>query len=202
MEKQSKCQFCGGKSYGPACPYSPYPKRIHAHVDDITRCTWCGSKTLYGPGCPYSPTKMHMTGMNVFNMMAKESFIIGYIMKKIMQPINESAAFKMGVIDANGNMIKKPETIEERMSFTPVDKYILKLKHLLGNKADLLNTQVVLESAIKASQVPIELYEKEVQFKDKLEIILNSFNELLNEAANNGLPIPTVEKTILDLFKK
>lgn len=203
MEKQSsKCQFCGSKTYGPSCPFSPYPKRLHAHVDDVTRCTWCGSKTLYGPGCTFSPTKHHMTGMNMFNLMVKESFIMGYVMKKIIQPITESAAFRMGLIDARGNIIKKTETIQERMAFGPIDKYVLKLKRLLGNKTDLLNTEIYLESAVKNAETSIELYEKELKLKHDIENIMKHFNQTINEASESGVSVPTIEKIILDSIKQ
>ena len=198
---ETKCVFCGSRSRGKNCPYSAFNNHVHVHTGDPTRCSFCGSKTIIGPNCPYSPTGKHMAGANFFNSMATESFIQGYVMKKLVEPITNSPAFQMGIIDIEGNMLRKPETLDEQMAFTAIDSYLLKLKKLLGNKVDLLNNDIYLEAAIKTANLPIELYDKEVKAKTMMKIIVKHFNEVVNESLKD-LPITTVEKIILESFEE
>jgi len=198
--KESHCVFCGSLSYGRNCPWSSFPTKLHLHTDDHTKCSFCGSKVRIGPGCPFSPTGKHMAGANFFNGMAKESFIMAYVMKTLATPIHETPAFKLGLIDAYGSIVKRPETLEEQMAYTPLDSYIFKLKSLLGNKNDLLNSEVYLEAVVKNAEIPIELYEKEVKLRNLMKVIVKHFDEILNEASDSGLPIMLVQKIILESF--
>lgn len=200
--KPSKCVFCGSASYGKNCPWSHFVTKIHLHTDDSTKCSFCGSSTKIGPGCPFSPTGKHMVGANFFTGLAAESFIQAYMMNKLSEPISVSRAFKLGLIDARGNVVKKPDTLEEHMAFTAIDSYLIKLKTLLGNRVDLLNNEVYLEACAKNAQVPIELYEKEVRLKNMMKVIVKHFNEVINEAAEHSLPLPLIEKIILEAFKE
>jgi len=197
--KISKCMFCGSTSYGKNCPWSAFKEKIHVHTDDHTKCSYCGSTSLVGSGCPHSPTKRHQSGANQYNGMAQESFILAYIMRKLSEPIYESSAYKMGILDLNGNIIKKPDTIEEHMAYSVIDSYLFKLRTLLGDKIDILNSSKLLESAIKGSKTPIEYYADEVKLKSDLQIVAKHFFEAINESK---LPVATVEKIILETFIK
>ena len=198
----SKCVFCRIPSYGRNCPWSHFKDNLHLHTDDPTLCSFCGSKSLRGPGCPFSPTGRHIAGANFFNGMATESFIMAYMMNTLSTPIYETQAFKLGIVDASGSIVKKPNTLEELASYTPIDAYLFKLKKLLGNKQDMLNTEIYLEAVIKNAKTPIELYEKEVKLRNCMNLIAKHFSELLEEAADQGLPLDLVQKIILESFKK
>jgi hypothetical protein len=130
----------------------------------------------------------------------RETFLTAYLMKKLAQPVYESQAFLKGIVDASGNLLKRPETIDEQCAYTPVDAYIFKLKTLLGSKLDLLNHKVFLEKVIKNSDLPVELYEKEVQLKYEMSLVISRFKEICNEASGNGLPITVIEKVLLESF--
>jgi len=201
MAKKTTCVFCGSTSRGKNCPWSSFASKIHLHTGDPTTCSFCGSSVKVGPGCPFSPTGKHLAGANFFNSMVAESFIMGFLMHTLSEKISDTQAFKMGIINENGDIIKKPETLEETMAFTAIDSYLLKLKKLLGNKVDLLNSEIYLEAAIKTSNVPIELYDKEVKFKSDMQMLVNRFFDMVQEAQNNNLPITVIEKIILESFK-
>lgn len=198
---QTKCVFCNSTSYGKNCPWSHFKTKIHLHTGDPSKCSFCGSSVKIGPGCPHSPSGKHMAGANFFNGMAAESFIQSYLMNTLSEKFIDSQAFKMGIINENGDIVKKPETLEETMAFTAIDSYLLKLKKLLGNKVDLLNSEIYLEAAVKTSNVPIELYDKEVKFKSDMQMLVNRFFDMVQEAQNNNLPITVIEKIILESFK-
>jgi hypothetical protein len=201
-KKESRCVFCGALSYGRNCTYSHFVQKIHLHTDDPTKCSYCGSKTVIGPGCQFSPTGKHMASANFYNGLAAESFIIGYIMKTLATPIHETQAFKLGIVDASGAIIKHPETLEEQMAYTPIDAYIFKLKNLLGNKKDLLNNEIYLEAVSKNAELPISLYDKEVKLKNDMRIVAKRFKEVLDESAEQGLPIMLVQKIILEALRE
>jgi hypothetical protein len=72
--------------------------------------------------------------------------IVYSIMKRIIQPYTEFEAYKLGLIDEQGNITKEPVSLKERLAFTLVDKLAIKLKQLLGSRMMDLNTFVYLNT--------------------------------------------------------
>ena len=70
----------------------------------------------------------------------------------------------------------------------------------MGNRSDLLNHSIYLEHVTDLSKLPIEIYEKELQFKSELSVIAKRFKECLTDAKYNRLPTELIEKTIIELF--
>lgn len=71
--------------------------------------------------------------------------IITYIfIKKLVTPIVKSDAYRLGLVNNAGRMVKRPETDEEQKAFTLLDKLIFKLKRLLGGKLINLNSFLYL----------------------------------------------------------
>jgi hypothetical protein len=63
-----------------------------------------------------------------------DAFISLVIVKKLLLPITKSKAFKLNLVNSSGDIIKTPETPEEKESLTLLDKLIFKLKQLLGSR--------------------------------------------------------------------
>ena len=105
-DKKSTCVFCGSTSYGKNCPWSSFTPKIHLHTGDHTKCSYCGSSVKFGPGCPHSPTGKHQAGANFFNPMVAEAFVTGLIMHKLNERIEDTQAFKLGLINEWGNVVK------------------------------------------------------------------------------------------------
>jgi len=62
-------------------------------------------------------------------------YIVYRILRRLTQPFTEWEAYKLGVIDAEGNILKKSNDrlkMDEKESFTKFDLLILKMKKLLG----------------------------------------------------------------------
>lgn len=62
-------------------------------------------------------------------------YIVYRILRKLTTPFDQWDAYKQGVIDAEGNIIKKPEdrtTLDQKESLTTLDTLILNLKKILG----------------------------------------------------------------------
>lgn len=72
------------------------------------------------------------------------SFIV---MKRLITPIKKSDAFKLGIVDRSGKVIKKPVTEEEQEAFTPFDVLIFKLKKMLGSKLAQLNSFMYVQAS-------------------------------------------------------
>lgn len=72
--------------------------------------------------------------------------IVYSIMKRLITPYKSFQAYKLGLIDDEGNILKEPETLEERSTLTLVDKLAIKLKQLLGSRLIDLNTFVYLNT--------------------------------------------------------
>ena len=68
--------------------------------------------------------------------MIVDLFLVYSFIKRLATPFNEWPAFKLGIIDTDGNQLKKKKdlkTVEERAAFGVYDLMILKLKKLLAN---------------------------------------------------------------------
>lgn len=139
-------------------------------------------------------------GRDDITLNLNEMFITAYVMKKLAEPFKNTDAFKLGIIDTNGNLIRKPVTLEEKLSYTSIDSYLTKVKKMLGSKADLLNHNIYLEKVTDASKLPIELYEKELAFKHELSVIAKHFKQCLQDANSQHLPTELIEKIVLESF--
>ncbi|MEK9769694.1 MAG: hypothetical protein VW683_12290, partial [Betaproteobacteria bacterium] len=53
-------------------------------------------------------------------------------LRLLTMPWEKTAAFKVGVIDENGNRIKKPETSEEKEAYTVFHRLVFNIRRLLA----------------------------------------------------------------------
>jgi hypothetical protein len=81
------------------------------------------------------------------NLEQKENIdnILTYIfIKKLVTPIVRTPAFKFGLVNTAGKVIRNPATNDELMALTTLDRIIFKLKRLLGGKLLILNSFLYL----------------------------------------------------------
>lgn len=201
--RDSKCSYCQSTSYGKTCNYGP--QKTHMHVDDPLRCIWCGSTSI-GNTCIYNPYgKYHQRG-SAYNPMVFEAsssgIIKGLLMKRLAEPITEMAAFKLGLIDDHGVVIKTPETIEERNAFTSTDKYILKLRKLFERDIDILNTTMYFENEDKDDSVGIADFEKmysiELDYKTEIFDVVDKLVDIVEKYNRKGLSTSKLEKILAE----
>lgn len=200
--KKSKCSACGLEAYGKGCIYGP--RGIHLHLDDPTRCGWCGSKTLVGRGCIYSPTGYHSIGANLYTNMPMEAFMTAYFLKRLKTPFTDTPAFNRGIVNEAGIMVKKPVTEDEKNAYSIFDSFIFKLKRFLGNKLDLVNESTYLELSKNAinENCSVEQFEKELQLKRKLDNISREFYETISDARKNNISEAVIDKAVLEAYAK
>lgn len=75
-----------------------------------------------------------------------DSILTYILIKKLITPTIKSKAYKLGLIDKQGRIIKKPETEDEKNVLTIFDKFIFKLKRLLGTRLLSLNRFLYLHT--------------------------------------------------------
>lgn len=205
MSHEDKCMYCGSSSYGPGCIYGP--KNIHVHPTNIGgKCIYCGSSSI-GQGCIYNPFgKSHVRGID-FNNMIKETaeygITLGYLLRRLSKPIKEWDACKIGLIDENGNIKRKPIIEQEKALLTKSDLYVLRLKQMLSEtEIDILNNTIYLKKLDepKPTQKIVEQYELEVETEYKIKDNIEQLQKIITEANNSGLDIGTIEKLIVKAF--
>lgn len=54
------------------------------------------------------------------------------ILKMLVAPFTESEAFKLGIIDANGKMIRKPSTDREKDAYNYLTKLVFNMKKIIN----------------------------------------------------------------------
>lgn len=198
--KESKCIYCGSTAFGRSCMYGP--KKTHVHVDLTDRCIYCGSAS-FGPGCPFNPHgKNHQRGYSA-SPLALEAFehgmIRGVLMKKLSEPIHETAAFKLGLIDDAGTILKEPETVIERSALTSADKYILRLRKLCEKNIDLLNTKLYFENVEEQSVDDIKaVYAKELNCRDDINNAMGALFDIVNKYSKEGVSSSLLEKILAE----
>ena len=85
--------------------------------------------------------------MSKENHKSEVDAIMSFILiKKIVTPITQTKAFKLGLINSAGKVIKEPKTDEENESLTLLDKIVLKIKRLLSNRLLNLNNFLYLST--------------------------------------------------------
>ena len=109
------------------------------------------------------------------------------IVKLLVQPFDKSEAFKLGIIDKDGNVLKKSKTLKtekERKAYTILNRFVFNLKRILK--------RVGLGSRLGSFAVALALLIKENKEFEQHKILLessiisylketNQYDNLLNE---------------------
>jgi len=185
----SRCMYCNSTSYGKGCKYAP--KGIHFHPDDPKKCSYCGS-TSYGRGCRMNPfSDIHLHGVD-YNKMFNESFKNRFLLSVLNKEYKDFEAYKLGIINENGDKIKEPVTEQEQAAYSPETKTVLKIKKYLGPKLDLINQTAILESASKLNYNK-DNHKKVLHYEQKINDIIAELHKTTEEALKEGLSIEQVQ---------
>jgi hypothetical protein len=194
IKKISRCLYCNSTSYGKGCKYAP--KGVHFHPDDPKKCSYCGSPS-FGRGCQLNPeSNIHLHGINynsMFNETLESALHNQFLLKELNKSFTDFEAYKLGVIDENGNRIKVPVTEQEISSYSPAVKTILKIKKYLGTKLDLINQTAILENSNKLNYNK-DNHVKVLQYEEKINDIFSQLHEVTSKALADGLTLEQVEQ--------
>jgi len=189
--------YCGSTSFGKGCRYAPH--EVHFHPNDSLKCAYCNS-TNYGKGCKLNPTSdLHVHGVSFNNMFREsvQSFLDNNIfLNEIKKDFKQFQAFKLGIIDEQGNKLKAPVSEQEQLAYTPFVRTIIKLKRYLGAKADLLEASSMLEYNSIPIDESVEKYNKILEYRDKVNDIVSELYKTLDMAQQDGLLLEDIKRLI------
>jgi hypothetical protein len=125
-----------------------------------------------------------------------DTYMTFQFLKRLTTPFNKMKAYEMGLIDENGNRIKKAQTKEEKDALTYFDRLVLNLKRLLakvpGGSSRFANYAAALY-LVKESVDPKEHYSEEEMMDALVENMLimektsmKNLKELLEDAPANA----------------
>ena len=73
--------------------------------------------------------------------------VISYdILKRLLSDPKTTDAYKLGLIDERGEIIREPETQEEEEALTTLDVLLLKIKELLGGRIATLRKYMYVKN--------------------------------------------------------
>ena len=75
-----------------------------------------------------------------------DSVLTYILIKKLVTPIVKTKAYELGLIDNAGHSLRKPETDSEKSALSVFDKFVFKLKRLLGGKVMNLHRFLYLQT--------------------------------------------------------
>lgn len=65
-----------------------------------------------------------------------DAVVVLRILKLLSTPIEQSDAYKYGIIDRNGKKLRKPDSAKEKDSYTILNRLVFKLQYALGKSPD------------------------------------------------------------------
>jgi hypothetical protein len=183
----SRCLYCSSVSYGKGCRFAP--KGVHFHADDTKKCSYCGSPN-YGKGCRMNPfNDLHLHGIpynSMIDVKLNEAVRKNVLLNDLSKPINDFAAYQIGVIDDYGNKVREPVSEEDVVAYSPYIRTVLSLRKHLGGKLELINNLTLLEKNI-TSGYNTDTHIKLLTFKTKYDEKISEIVELIEEAIKSGL---------------
>lgn len=190
---QSKCMYCGSTSYGSGCIFSA--QKIHVHTDDPTRCIYCGMMA-YGSGCIFNPyTKMHIHGADMGQTVRetmRKTVELSYLTDRLLQDVKQTEAFKVGLIDEKGNLLRTPLDIHEQRLISPLSRLLYKLKNYIPVDAETLTESLKLFANTTES---IEEYKHKLQLEHDARHLILQLKELIHNNTNK-LSLENIEEAI------
>lgn len=139
----------------------------------------------------------------MINESSCRGVLAAILLSRFATPIVESKAFKLGLVDKSGKIIKSPETIEERRALTPVDVYCFRLKRLVQERyIDMLNSTLLVDSISKplheSKEFDLHQYELEEGFKCRLRGVVEDYKNIALEAQEQNFPLEIIENLLFE----
>lgn len=134
---------------------------------------------------------IHLHGID-YNKMFNESFKNRFMLRELNKKFTDFEAYKLGIINENGDRIKEPITEQEKAAYSPETKTILKIKKYLGSKLDLINQTAILENASKLDYNK-ENHIKVLEYEEKFNELFAQLHETTDNAIKDGLTLEQVQ---------
>jgi hypothetical protein len=76
-----------------------------------------------------------------------DAVVVLLIIKKLITPVIRTDAYKVGLVNSVGMVIRTPNNDSEKAMLTLLDRFVFKLKRLLGTKLVQLNDFLYVQSS-------------------------------------------------------
>lgn len=120
-----------------------------------------------------------------------DSLVVFVFLKRLLEPIVQTDAYKLGLVDSNGKVLKVPESKEEIEALTILDRLVFKLRRMLGTKIPILNKFLFVLTS-KNDYLNNLSFNNTVQGKAELIRIKDELNRL-GEKYNRSLESMLIE---------
>ena len=111
-----------------------------------------------------------------------DSLIIFRILHILLQPIEKSDAYRLGVIDNTGKKLKNPVSSKEKDSYTLLNRLVFKIKSIMNKNP---SGERDLRSFTTALHLAKECYTKNIEPENIQEIFEESLKYVSEEDINN-----------------
>lgn len=103
-------------------------------------------------------------------------------LKLLVTNFEDSAAYKLGIIDASGKKLKKPSTSEEKNAYTPFHRLVFNIKKLIpgGKIGSYASALYLIKEHGELSESSVEKIMKELGLDNK-EFMLNEYTWFILE---------------------
>ena len=118
--------------------------------------------------------------MENFKESATDTIIAWIIFRKLLRKAKDTDAFKLGLIDKNYKILKKPKTKAEKKAMSLLDKLLFRIQNLLGSKISLIAYTGLMISSVDNLTDKGELMLKEdLERECELEETADKITELI-----------------------
>lgn len=108
-----------------------------------------------------------------------DNIIAAKLIKMLVVPFEEMDAFKIGIIDGDGNKLRKPSTMEDERAYNLLTRLVINLKRIfLSRNTNRISLSDVRHAAflLKEMDLSFEDYSDDDMY-DELESIINTLEE-------------------------
>ena len=101
---------------------------------------------------------------------ATDTIIAWIIFKRLLRKPKDTDAFKLGLIDKNFKILRKPKTNGEKKAMTLLDKLLFRIQNLLGSKIALIAyTGLMISSVDNLADSGRLLTNEEIHYDSNLD---------------------------------
>lgn len=122
---------------------------------------------------------------------AMDYIAIFALAKKFATPFKKTQAYKLGIIDSEGNILRPPVTSKEKDAFTPLDNIVTRIKKLIPKNLWYLLTFAYIfkgfinQKTYKSLYEGVETEEELLEIEEKKLALQRAKSEIQETVRNN-----------------
>ena len=112
-------------------------------------------------------------------------------LKRLTTPFDKMEAYKLGIIDERGKLLKSPKTKEEKDAYTSFDRLVVNLKRIMakipGGSSQIASYGAALFLLREEHEIPLSDRELTAKLKEYMNIAKNRIGFLSEDAPTNAV---------------